>query len=1289
MSDLHHSHSKLWRLFSIVISAILIVSFIVPITAISAYAIDVPQPLYPTNYANTTSVTDPPLGVPSFTWSGVVGANVYHLQVDSEIAFNQPIFLDITTRNTSFTPSSSGHLFADGEWYWRLRVEDPAPVGDWSPIMRFTKTWATPSNKPALISPAEGAPIAFFDDPLFSWTRVVGAARYRFQIATTQWGFDSPVLSIDTLSVSYQPNNRLTNGLYYWRVVPMDTVDHLGTPSDVRSFTLAYGTYLMHMNPDPMVPTLLQPDDDTFPTFTPTFHWTAIKGAEHYRLEYTSDETCDFSVGTSLETRQTYYTPTDTFPNDFRYCWRVRVESGPAVGDWSDTWHFQKRWYLQPVLLTPTQLYQTGLYPMYSWTPVPGASSYHIEISTKPDFSVIVDQGYTSNTSYTPRYYIGTAYYYWRITPIDGGGKLGLANDPPFEFQSYYTSTAPILVHPQYYYLPNNYGQFTMNPIEDRTVAYPIFQWHQVMNPAPNGGIYASPYRIQVDDYPPYFTDPVWEYDTENTSATPTILDYFNPQIGQDYWWRVCPLEYVGEIWRCKENPSSGLAWWSQIWKARFSEDLALTPTDGAEPPELLRPAHGQEVIETIPLLEWWPLQGATQYQVEISRDESFLTSEISETVDIPAYAPNVILAQRIRDRTDYGTFYWRVRALVTGVWRVWSEPWRFQIASQSEWRYTRTAGNPDNKLLIGDDFAGDVDSSYDLTTLYVSQSAADWWLGFNTTVTLTNMTYAFYIDIDHIDGSGAPTPPPFRNYAVTTIPAHQPEYAIYVDNIGGVIDAQNTWVFTWDQAHNVWDYGQRFNNIGGVVYTSSGYVELRVPNGAIGMSQLTNSASIMLFSVNTSTNAIVDSVPSDPQVPGNSQLSRFSAVSDHMNLISPSNTVTGDPTTIPSILPFFWDWPTGDNPSTPFKGSHIEVHLDASYTNRVADLTITSNTSYFSENNATLLNDIVGDNIYYWRIQPIYGSPGQSDNFGSWTGGWSFHRLGFTPQNLNTSVNFATPTFSWDMAEGAQTYRLQVSTDPNFGSLVVNIATPMNSYTPQDTLAEGSYYWRVQIYRYGNIGNDWSEVNEFSLSLPTPNGLTPNNTVIHYTPTYCWDPIVMFDNEEPPQPVLTAWRYHIQVSQDPNFSNTYDSIDTYNNCWTPTMGYNDGTYYWRVAMFDGNSRMGSYSPPATFTKQYPITTLISPINEPVPFTPTYIWTPVDGAATYLFEVSLFQSFFPLYDSVETINTQFTPTFIYATDRTYYWRVAIRDRSGRLGPFTDARIIIGDVYPVFLPIMRK
>jgi hypothetical protein len=1269
MSEIHYLHGKTWRLLSMVLIAIMILSLFSPISINKAYAVDIPQPAYPDNGAITTAYTDPPLGVPSFSWSSVIGATLYRLQVDDNSDLSSPI-INITTVNTTYTPDSINFLFQDDIWlFWHVRVESPKPVGEWSTTFSFSKKWAMDDNNPLLVSPDEGDSLAFFNSPDFSWTPVKGASKYRFQIASEQDSFLTPVISVDTLATTYQPNTRLGNGQYFWRVVPMDTANHLGTPSETRSFYLAFGT-------GDMVPDLLEPGDGSHPTFTPTFRWTAVEGAEKYRLEYTSDENCDYSVGIVINTRQPTYTPTDTFPNDKWYCWHVRVESGIAAGDWTDTWKFQKRWYLQPELLTPTNLYQTNVYPLYSWTPVPGAASYNIEVSNYKNMSQASKLASLANTMYSPGYYESPNYYYWRVTPVDGGGELGLASDV-FEFQDIYTSVAPVLIYPFYYYQPNNYGEYTMEPYEDRTAPFPVFQWHRVLAPSETGGILANAYRIQVDDYPPNFETPVWQHDTENTSASSTgnVNDVFTPNIGQDYWWRVCPLDSIDGD--CLINANTGFEWWSQIWRAHFDPTLALQPTPGGAPPELLRPVHGQELVEATPLLEWRPLQDATKYQVEISRDESFGSSEISKTVNIPVYAPDYSIAQRSLGRTDFGTFYWHVRGFAAGSWGAWSDVWRFQIAAQSEWRYLRTRGNEINRLLIGDDQAGDtLDPTYDLSSLYASQSQPDWFFGFTATLTGPDMTYVLYIDLDHVDDSGAPSAPPFRYYGVTTIPAHYPEYAIYVDKFNDQVGAYTTWVFTWNEINGEWDYGQRFTSIGGEVYTSTNYIELQVPNGAIGMSDVTGSASVILFSVDPVSGQVKDSVPSDQQAPGSGHLSRFSAVSNHLNLVFPPNTTGGDPTTTPSVFPFFWDWPIGSNPSDPWAGAVLEVHLDPKYTNRVAYAPMISSNAYFGPGRIALGDDIVGDNTYYWRIRSRYKLTGEPEAFGVWTGGWSFSREGFTAKNLQTSVTWATPTFSWDMVEGASTYKLQVSTDPYFGSAIINQITPLNIFTPIATLAQGKYYWRVQVNRIGISGNDWSPAEEFTLTYNSPTGLVPDGDTVDNTPTFCWIP------------VQNAWKYRLQVTQDPSFNSIYETIDTFNSCWTPTKGYKDGRYYWHVAIIDGNNRLGSYSIAATFAKEYRTPALVSPVNGCLTSVPTFSWDLVNGAATYRFESSLFSNFSPLYDSTTTINTQFTPLKVYAMDHLYYWRVAIRDQNGNQGPFSTRMFSLGTC-KYNLPIILK
>jgi hypothetical protein len=237
-------------------------------------------------------------------------------------------------------------------------------------------------------------------------------------------------------------------------------------------------------------------------------------------------------------------------------------------------------------------------------------------------------------------------------------------------------------------------------------------------------------------------------------------------------------------------------------------------------------------------------------------------------------------------------------------------------------------------------------------------------------------------------------------------------------------------------------------------------------------------------------------------------------------------------------MIPFFWDFPTGSDPSgdppatAPWTGSVLELHLDPGYSNLVGSLTSNSNSKYFSYPNNTFLNDVKGDNTYYWRARPRY-----SGLYGSWNKGGSFEIEEFIPQNLQTSVTFATPTFSWDLVEGAATYDLQVATDPSFGSgVVININTALTSYIPITTLANDDYFWRVRIHRSGGVIGDWSDIQSFTLSLPKPTNLAPNNEILNYAPTFCWDAVIE-DDPATGYPVLAAWKYRLQVSKDPTFS--------------------------------------------------------------------------------------------------------------------------------------------------------
>jgi hypothetical protein len=1219
-----------------------------PLNVTPVYALSAPTLVAPANTTITTVVTNPPLGIPEFQWAAVTGAISYRLQVSSDIAFTTKI-LDFTTPNTKYTPPNS-NIFSDGTWYWHVSVESPAPASSYSDIWSFTKQWATPSNLPALISPANLATIDFYDQPTFSWGPVTGAAKYKIQIYSSPGGWSSPIYNQTTLTTTHQPNNKLPNGTYYWRVVPVDSGNRDGTPSVERSFTAGY-------NP---VPTLLEPTDNASPTFTPTFRWSAVRGAQFYRLEYTTDPSFNSGV-TWIETRNTSFTPINALPNDVNTYWRVRVHSGVSISDWTPTRTFIKRWYIKPVLLTPTNGFQDVRFPVFSWTPVPGASKYKVEISRFPGFSPMYDWGETANTFYTPNNYEGDLYtYYWRVTPYDGNSNAGVASNTS-SYRSYFTSLAPQQVYPLFYYLPDTYpppfAGVTTNPHEDRTVSQPIFIWHRVFVPALDvnkGQVYAEAYRLQVTT-DPTFSSVNWSVDTENLTAAPTTANPFTPVKNTNYFWRVRPL--IGGL-------EAGQ--WSQIWKARFDPDLRLLPTVGVAP-TLIRPTNGFEFAEETPLLEWFPLSGADSYDVQISLDQNFAAIVDTASVSYPAYIPTQSLAQRSLGDLNFGVYYWRVRKSGSASWS--SPTQRFQIAAQSQWKNTRTLGDAGNQLQIGSDPAGDVAANYDLTSLQVAQSSGYWNFGFHVPSAPTqNVTYALYLDTDHLDSSGATFDG--RGYNITTIPSYQPEFIIYVLQESGVFTAAKAYIYQWNGID--WDTVSVLNSIGGLLNKTDNYVELQIPNTAIGYQDTTGSYAISLLSLPSGSGLPQDSVPSDANVPGSGLISRFSNVTERMNLSMPPNDAGVAPSIYPSILPFFWDYPV----LSPWSGAIMKAYLDPLFTTEAATYTLTSNTAYYAQTSHAWGNDFAGDNTYYWRIQPRYRDGTCDLCLGAWSQGWRFERQGFVAQNLLTSVTSATPTFSWDMVEGAEYYELQVDDDPNFGSLTININTRQNSYTSTGTLANGTYKWRVRVHRFGNVTNDWTSNQSFTLTLPTPSGLNHNPSgVVGRAPTLCWTPLIV--NSLSGDPVLAAWKYRIQVSTEPTFSNPYESTETEQSCWTPTKGYDDGQYYWRIAMLDGEGKPGNYSAYQTFTKQYATTTLVSPTSgSSTSSTPTFVWSPVHGAARYRLETSQFPTFTPTYESVTTDNARWTPTFSYTTNMTYYWRVAIIDSDGKIGPFVGATIIL-------------
>ena len=167
-----------------------------------------------------------------------------------------------------------------------------------------------------------------------------------------------------------------------------------------------------------------------------------------------------------------------------------------------------------------------------------------------------------------------------------------------------------------------------------------------------------------------------------------------------------------------------------------------------------------------------------------------------------------------------------------------------------------------------------------------------------------------------------------------------------------------------------------------------------------------------------------------------------------------------------------------------------------SSYTLQVS--TNTSFTSYFYNHSGLTstsqqISGLSNNTVYYWRVSATndYGTSSYSNtwNFSTLTGG----TLPVIP-TLLSPTNGATdestsPTLSWNISSGANSYSLQVSTDNTFTSLIynqnnLNITNQQISGLNNNT----SYYWRVSATNdYGT--SQWSDIWSFKTSTTVAGG--------------------------------------------------------------------------------------------------------------------------------------------------------------------------------------------------------
>lgn len=1244
-----------------------------------------PTLLSPANGTITDGSIYPPVGLPLFEWTEVAGATNYEFQIDSDANFAGSPFSAQTS--LTFYALTQVNSYPDGTYYWRVRAFEDGQWGDWSestptPHYRsFTKQWGAVSA-PTLLSPADGATVEFFEEPIFSWEPVLGAARYLIEVDDDP-GFNTRWLNQYTIFPYFTPISRPSNGIYYWRVTAYDAGSHAGTPSAVRSMTVDYQ----------QVPTLLEPANGAQPEFTPTFRWTAVKGAWNYKLQFGT--TSNFQGGTYEERTiaNTTYTWENSLPNDVNYYWRVCARYGTGVdGPWSEVRSFLKQWHTgshRTQLLTPRNNNIVNYPYLFSWTPVREANYYKVDLCR--DTGCVQSLGSRDVHGTTaidskwemPAEVWGTTLY-WRVTPYDNSNWPGA----PTEFQSYRPRLdhQPELVSPRYYYDPPS--AYEVDDTRHITVHHvitspiPTFAWTRTFSQTYNE---VDHFVLQVSTHGSIFTSPYlqWDYETENPSATPTYADPFTPTAGVDYYWRVIAYDEF--------DVQIGIP--SEVWKTRIDTSLQVAPTTAFS---LSYPLHGQEIIEVTPAMRWRPVVGAAGYLVEVHREpdcsDSAVYSAITHYVE---HSPPV--------RLSPDTYFWRVHALDAGGVPTgsWSPIRRFLIEHQSRWARHRwlneSAPDPASEVmtvisntLIATDAVEGGNSYYDLSDLYAGRDEENWYIGFHIDESSSGnpVWFGLYIDTNQEDYQGADVAPP-SSPDITTPLYHYPEFALYVTrDAGGSVDTGYVALHDWDQDLGVWDPASVQNlldvsTIGGAMYYSSttSYVELRIPKTALDNP---GSLSIALFTTEGgSATQVRDTVPDGGE--DVAVVERFASLADRVTLFYPNQVPLRDDMGFSDNPLMAWQTPDTDY----FRGYRIELALEEDFSPIYA----------FSEEKWTGAEpwvDIGGtgyasltplpNNTYFWRVQVIHVEGG-SDYYGVPSEPMPFVKVGLVPGHPQISADYTVPTFSWDPTEGAGSYRLEVADNPEFNSPRVNQLVNHNQYTPNADLDPGTWYWRVRA-RNGSYEGEPTEVLSFTLTLPAPVLVWPDeDAVIEYGPTFQWETVLT----PTVQPIFHPKQYRLQVCRDENCTDVVFQVDTQTTSYTRDGSLEDrDAYYWRVAVIDGWGNIGPYSPVRSFTKQGASVTLISPSSGAViTTTPIFYWEPVTGTARYEIQVAKNEQFSPLYRSASVHNAFHAPTVVYDPLDQYWWRVRACDNNNRCGPWAEGLLVPTDFEYIYLPVVLR
>lgn len=386
------------------------------------------------------------VATPVLSWNPVKGAGLYLVYVSEEADFTnvvEPLINLPASSGTFYAPTLSqqksalAESLAGGSYYVFIRPCKSVTVCGPNPVSTSgmaSNAFEKKSPPAVLEQPAGGATVTT-SEVTFDWQdyRATSAAAsfpqtgeagtqsakwYRVQVDDNA-NFSSPIESVQVDQSTYTSSTTLyPEGPLYWRVQAIDADDNDLTWSSGRTFTKA----------TPEV-ALTSPLSGAVRHGTTVFRWQPRSFTASYDVELYKNNDVTFSSANRVFTKnvkQTAYVWSEVIPSStVPYVWRVRsVDPLGNKGPWSTPRAFTNATEEPQVEGPASGSYLQGDNILLRWTPVPGATSYEVELMS-PN-GVAAERVDTKATAYAPYRRLVDGTWQWKVVAENASrGQIG------------------------------------------------------------------------------------------------------------------------------------------------------------------------------------------------------------------------------------------------------------------------------------------------------------------------------------------------------------------------------------------------------------------------------------------------------------------------------------------------------------------------------------------------------------------------------------------------------------------------------------------------------------------------------------------------------------------------------------------------------------------------------------------------------------------------------------------------------------------------------------------------